>query len=103
MRWLSPPERVAEARERVRYSRPTLFKKPSRALISLRIWEAIMASRSERERFSTKARASVTDILQKSLMLSPPTVTARYSFLSRSPLQSGQGTALMTWVISSRI
>ena len=48
-------------------------------------------------------RASVTDILQKSLMFFPPTVTARYSGFKRSPWQSGQGTLDITWVISSRV
>ena len=62
-----------------------------------------MASREESSNSSTKFKASVTDILQNSLMFFPPTVTARYSGFSRSPWQSGQGTELMTWVISSRI
>ena len=41
MRWLSPPDKVPEARDRVRYSSPTFFKKPSRSLISFRMRWAI--------------------------------------------------------------
>ncbi len=42
-----------------------------------------------------KSRASVTDLRQKSSMFMPPTVTARASFRSRWPPQSGQGRSLM--------
>ena len=48
-----------------------------------------------RVRWSMKSRASVTDLRQNSSMFSPPTVTARDSFLSRRPPQSGQGDSLM--------
>ena len=41
MRWLSPPDSVADAREHVRYSSPTFLRNPSRSLISLRIRPAI--------------------------------------------------------------
>ena len=41
IRWLSPPERVPALRERVRYPRPTDWRKPSRDLISFRIRSAI--------------------------------------------------------------
>ena len=34
MRWLSPPDRVAEARDRVRYSSPT-FDQEAQALVDL--------------------------------------------------------------------
>ena len=41
MRWLSPPDSVAEPRDSVRYSSPTLERNPSRSLISFRIERAI--------------------------------------------------------------
>ena len=41
MRWLSPPDSVPEARDRVRYSRPTSLRKVSRSRISLRMRAAI--------------------------------------------------------------
>ena len=95
MRWLSPPDKVPEARDRVRYSSPTLCKKPSRDLISFKMGAAIIFSRSFSSRPSTNSRASVTDLSQKALMLMPPTVTARLSLESRWPWHSSQGTALM--------
>ncbi len=51
MRWLSPPDRVPEARDRVRYSSPTLRRKPSREWISFKMGAAIIFSRS----FSSRA------------------------------------------------
>ncbi len=95
MRWLSPPERVPEERDKVRYSRPTLCKKPSRDLISLRMGAAIIFSRSVRAKASTNSRASVTDLSQNWLMFRPPTVTARLSGERRWPWQASQGTALI--------
>ena len=95
MRWLSPPERVPEDRDRVRYSRPTLCKKPSRDLISFKMGAAIIFSRSESSKLSTNSKASVTDLSQNWLMFSPPTVTARLSLESRWPWHSSQGTALI--------
>ena len=95
MRWLSPPERVPEARDRVRYSSPTLCKKPRRDLISFKMGAAIIFSRSLSSRASTNSNASVTDLSQKALMLMPPTVTARLSGERRWPWHSSQGTALI--------
>ena len=66
IRWLSPPERVAAERLRVRYSSPTLCKNPSRDLISLRIWSAIIIWVRVRVRPSTKSRASLTGLVVKS-------------------------------------
>ena len=93
MRWLSPPESVAAARESVRYCRPTLARKCSRERISFIIMSAIMRSRT----FSRSGSASMnsSDLLigmsQNSIMDSPPTVTARASRLRRLPPQSGHG------------
>ncbi len=103
IRWLSPPERVPEARERVRYSSPTLCRKPNRDLISFIMGAAIMLSRSVRARASTNSRASVTDLSHSSLMLRPPTVTPRLSGESLRPWQASQGTALIYPSISSLI
>ncbi len=66
MRWLSPPERVAALRLRVRYSRPTLLRKPSRDLISFRMRSAIMDWVLVRVRPSTNRRAAVTGMVVKS-------------------------------------
>ena len=60
MRWLSPPERVAAERLRVRYSSPTLRRNPSRERISLRMRSAIMDWVFVSVRWSTKSRASTT-------------------------------------------
>ena len=105
MRWLSPPERVAAARERVRYCSPTLARKFSRERISLSILSATTMSRAEscEGRASTNSRARVTGREQKSMMLSPPTVTARASFFNRLPPQSGQGYSPMNCSYSSRM
>ena len=58
---------------------------------------------SVRERFSIKSSACFTLILQKSLILMPPTVTASISGRRRSPWQSGQGTDDIKVAISYRI
>ena len=42
-----------------------------------------------------KASSSVTDKSQNSLMLLPPTVTAKYSGFSLAPRQSGQGRSVI--------
>ena len=41
MRWLSPPERVPDDRDNVRYSKPTSTKNISLSLISFRMLPAI--------------------------------------------------------------
>ena len=48
-----------------------------------------------------KASSSRMDISQKRLMLTPPTVTASTTGLSRWPLQAGQRTPDITPAISS--
>ena len=40
IRWASPPDNVSAERARVRYSKPTLVKKPKRSRISLKILSA---------------------------------------------------------------
>ena len=95
IRWLSPPDRVPEARDKVRYSSPTLCRKPNRDLISFKMGAAIIFSRSVSSRAWINSKASVTDLSQKALMLMPPTVTARLSGESRWPWHSSQGTALI--------
>ena len=110
--WLSPPESVAAARESVRYCRPTLARKCSRERISFIIMSAIIRSRTESFAGSSsmKARDFVTGMSQKSIIESPPTVTARASFLRRFPPQSGQGysprycsySSRMLWLCVSR-
>ena len=62
MRWLSPPERVPAARDRVRYSNPTLRRKPNLFFISFKIRSAIIICVSLRVRPSTNTSASVTDL-----------------------------------------
>ena len=50
MRWLSPPDRLAALRDRVRYWSPTDRRKPSRSRISfrirwaMRIWVSVRVS-----------------------------------------------------------
>ena len=85
MRWLSPPDRVPAPRDRVRYCRPTDWRKPSRLLISFKMRSAMRIWTSVSSRWSTKSRAWVTDLRQKASMSSPPTVTARDSFRRRRP------------------
>ncbi len=87
MRWLSPPDNVPEARDRVRYSSPTFCKKPSRSLISFRMRSAIslwlgVSSASMPE---NHCNASAIDRRATSLMLRPPILTASASGLSRAP------------------
>ena len=64
MRWLSPPDREAAARFRVRYCRPTDWRKPSRLLISFKMRAAMSIFWGESSSASTKARASVTGFWQ---------------------------------------
>ena len=103
IRWLSPPESVAAARESVRYSRPTLRKKPRRERISFKIAAAIISSRGVSVNVSRNASASTTERSQKSLIFLPPTVTARLSLERRLPPHASHGTALMYDSISSLI
>ena len=85
IRWLSPPESVPLARDKVRYSKPTLCRNPSRSVISFKIAFAIIRSLSVSCRFLTNSSASETDFSQKSLILIPPTVTDRLSGFKRFP------------------
>ena len=105
MRWLSPPESVAAARDRFRYCKPTLARKFSRECSSLMMRSATTMSRAERRegRESTNSSACVTTVERCVMMESPPTVTARASFLSRLPPQSGQGYSPMYCSYSSRM
>ncbi len=102
IRWLSPPERVAADRLRVRYCSPTLCRNPSRERISFNIWSAIMVWVLVRVSPSMNRRASDTGRVVKSWMLLPPTVTARLSIFSRLPLHTGQGHWLMASSSSRR-
>ena len=103
MRWLSPPERVAAERLRVRYPRPTDCKKPRRDLISFKIRAAMRICCSVSSSFSHQASSSVTDISVKEKMSRSPTVTARDSFFRRRPLHSGQGHSPMSSSSSLRL
>ena len=89
--WLSPPESVAEALDRVRYSRPTFRRKLSLAFISFIIVLAMNCSLSVSSREDTNLRASLTLRSENSLIFRPPTVTARENSLSLLPPQTGQG------------
>ena len=103
---------MAAARERVRYCRPTLARKLRRERISLRMRSAIILSLapSDAGRASMNSSSFVTGMAQKSIMDIPPTVTARASFLSLLPAQSGQGyspryssySSRMAWLCVSR-
>ena len=64
IRWLSPPDRVPASRLRVRYCKPTERRKPSRLLISLTIWAAIMVWVGFSSSRSMKFRASLTLLWQ---------------------------------------
>ena len=68
-------------------------------MISLRIWCAIVRSRSVSFFGSpaTHARASVIDIVEMSQTLLPSTVTARISGFSRFPPQVGHGRLTMNF------
>ncbi len=96
MRWLSPPDNVPDARDRVRYSSPTFCKKPSRSLISRRMRWAIsrwlgLSSASMPE---NQSRASAIDSRATSLMLRRAIFTANASGFSRSPSHTSQVRAL---------
>ena len=95
MRCASPPDSEPALRARVRYSSPTLLRKPSRERISLRISLAIISSVLFSFKFSKKSTSALTESAHSSLMFSPPTVTASDSFFSRRPPQVGQGTSFI--------
>ena len=101
IRWLSPPERDAAPRERVRYPRPTLCKKPRRSFTSLKMGAPIISSRSETLAVLMNSSSSCTLISQKSAILMPPTVTARLAGFRRRPWQVGHSSLDMTRAISS--
>ena len=104
MRWLSPPESVPELRDRVRYSRPTLTRKPSRSLISFRMRPAISIclalSRSGRP--ANQSRAPAIDICAASPACISATRTASASGLRRKPLHAEQGATVWYLLSSSR-
>ena len=79
---------------------PTATMNASRALISFKIWEAIISSREESERFSKKVRVLLMERAVTWWMLSPSTVTARISGFNRAPWQAGQGRVAMNCSIS---
>ncbi len=93
MRWLSPPDSVPEERASVRYSSPTLTRKPRRSLISLRMRAAISRcfGASFAERPENHAAARSIDISATSPRCSPSILTASASGLSRCPPQAEQG------------
>ncbi len=96
MRWLSPPESVPEARDRVRYSSPTFFKNPSRSLISLRMRSAISRWLGVSSALipENQLPASAIDSAATWLMCLPAILTASASGLSRSPPHTSQVLAL---------
>ena len=91
IRWLSPPDKVDAALDKVRYCRPTSIKNCSRDLISRTICSAISAKLPSSFNSSINAMALRMGIRQKSIMPIPPTVTARAISDRRSPWQLGQG------------
>ena len=103
MRWLSPPESVAEERSRVRYPTPTSSRKLRRSEISCTTFSAMARSRLSRFSFATQARRSETGRLDSSSMALFLTVTARASGRRRRPLQARQGWTDMYFSISARI
>jgi len=90
MRWASPPERVAMARPKERYSRPTLRMKDRRWVSSLSRGSATRAWRPSKCRPSSHCRARSTEREQNWAMFRSSTRTARASGLRRAPWQSGQ-------------
>ena len=102
MRWLSPPDSVPDARDRVRYSRPTDCRKPSRSLISLITRSPILCCISVRRRVCKNSIALTTDFSENSAMFSPPIVTASTSGRRRRPWHAGHGISLMHSSISER-
>ncbi len=104
MRWLSPPESVAEPRLRVRYSSPTLLRNPRRSLISLRMRCAMsfcltvsLAVRAWNHSAACRMENSVT-----CAMLRPLILTASASGFRRNPLQASQGEVDWKRLSSSR-
>ena len=104
MRWLSPPDKVPEPRARVRYSSPTLTRKPSRSLISRKMRRAISFCLALRmvSRPANHAWAAEMDKAAASVMVRPPSLTARASGLSLWPPQTSQGAVVWNLDNSSR-
>ncbi len=99
IRWLSPPESVPADRLSVRYSSPYALQKAQTCFDLLQNGAAISFSRSVSSSPLTNSNASVTDLSQNSLILIPPTVTARLSGKAACPRL--QETALIYVSISS--
>jgi hypothetical protein len=104
MRWLSPPDKVPEARAKVRYSSPTSLRKESRSRISLRMRAAIsfcfgvsFAGSSAAQAAAWRIESAVTAAISAMSIL-----TASASGFSRLPPQVAQGVSDMKRAISSR-
>ena len=102
MRWLSPPESVAEERSSVRYPTPTSSRKLRRSRISRTTLPAICISRSESVSSSIQTLRSETDRLESWSIGASPRVTARASGRSRRPPHTGQAWTDMYFSISAR-
>ena len=95
MRCASPPDSVPVARERERYSRPTLMRNDTLARISFKIGAPMASCMAVSVNASMNSRNFTIDILVASKMFLSPTVTARDSFFSRCPLHAAQGVIRM--------
>jgi hypothetical protein len=93
MRWLSPPERLAEPRARVRYSRPTSSRKRRRSTISRRMRSAISARWGVRvaRTVANQAAASRIDRSEASAMVWLAIFTASDSGFRRADFAGALG------------
>src|SRR5687768_8950199 len=108
MRWASPPESDPAGRCNVRYSRPTLTRKPRREVISFRMrsemarWRALSGVFGP-DNFCDQSSDLLIGHSVISKMFTSPTVTASASGRRRFPPQVGQGRSLMYSLILERI
>ena len=88
---------------RVRYSKPTSFRKVRRLLISFKISFAIKAFFSLNFRFSRNSKWLSTERLVNSEIFLSPTVILKTSFFNLVPMQSGHAFSITYFCIFSRI
>ena len=99
--WNSPPLKVADFLDNVKYSNPTSFKNFNRDLISFKTCRAIWLSVSLSCNSSKKFAHLSTGISVTCAIFLSPTVTPRAAELRRCPWQSGQISKVESFVLNS--
>ena len=95
IRWDSPPDRLPDCRDKVKYSSPTLFKNCRRVIISFKILCAIsrFCGESCSSTLPNHCKAFLIDISEACIISKPQILTAKASGFKRLPPQASHGAA----------